>query len=425
MSFQNLMRQNMFWKGWFYFSVFLLNLGVARSYGASGSGIIYLTINNLQLVLLVASLSLQSGLLYYGSRSNQSKVALGIVSICWALISTAIAAIILYFFYPFELIDQIQQVLFYHMVPYLFGVMCTGYFTSLFISDGDYKTIHLIPSLVNIVLLLILPIEGNPLAINKDFYTDLFFIGFLLQGILLAGIYLSRNKEIKSSFDERSIIRKLFRYSMIALIGNVTYYLLYRIDFLFVAYYCSTEELGNYIQVSKIGQLMILIPSTVAAVIVPQVARGEVINSRLETIGKSMLFFIMGALMVTLVAGNMIFTLLLGPSFNHMKLPFLLLLPGIYFLTQVVILSAYFGGKGRLKIPIIANCFAIICMVAGDLILVPVWGIEGASIVSSLSYLVNLVVLFYYYQRSTSTNIASYFFPVKQDLKKIKEIIFN
>ena len=420
-----MMRQNFFWKGWFYFSVFLLNLGLARVYGAAESGNIFFTINNLQLVILFVSLSLQSGLLYYGSSANQNKIALSIISITWAIIATIIASVILYFFYPFELIDDKQKVLFTHMVPYLLGVMSTGYFTSLFISDGDYKTINLIPAIVNIGLLALLPIEGNPFAVSIDIYANLFFLGFLVQGILLAMIYFIRNKKNASLFDEKNVIRKIFRYSMIALVGNLAYYLLYRIDYLFVAYYCDPLQLGNYIQVSKIGQLIILIPSTIAAVIVPQVIKGEPILEQVETLGKLMLLVIFAGCLIILVAGNSIFTFILGPTFNQMKAPFLLLLPGIYFLTQVVLISAYFGGKGKLMIPIISNIFAIACMVTGDFLLIPVMGIEGAALVCTVSYLANLAVMFYYYHRETSVSIKSFFVPVKQDYYKMRKLIFD
>lgn len=101
-------------------------------------------------------------------------------------------------------------------------------------------------------------------------------------------------------------------------------------------------------------------------------------------------FFIVLALVIA-VAGHWIFPFIFGNTFNNMQAPFLIILPGIFFLSVLVLLAAYFGGKGILRIGVIGNVAALVVMIVGDYLLVPVYGIIGAAVVSTAAYFVNML----------------------------------
>ncbi|MEJ7681191.1 MAG: oligosaccharide flippase family protein [Segetibacter sp.] len=69
-------------------------------------------------------------------------------------------------------------------------------------------------------------------------------------------------------------IRLLIRYALVALAANVIFFLVYRVDYWFVKKYCTLQELGNYIQVSKLGQMLLIIPTIISSVVLPQTAGG-------------------------------------------------------------------------------------------------------------------------------------------------------
>ena len=58
--------------------------------------------------------------------------------------------------------------------------------------------------------------------------------------------------------------------------ANIVFFLVYRVDYLFVnaSPVCTAADLGNYIQVSKLGQLLLIIPQIIASVIFPRTASG-------------------------------------------------------------------------------------------------------------------------------------------------------
>ena len=116
---------------------------------------------------------------------------------------------------------------------------------------------------------------------------------------------------------------------------------------------CTAADLGNYIQVSKLGQMMLIIPQIIASVVFPRTASGidrMKINNAIMMIARlfSQLFLL--AFIITALFGDRIFIMLFGETFNKMQLPMLVIIPGIFSLSVLVLLSAYFSGKGKIKI---------------------------------------------------------------------------
>lgn len=425
MSFPQMIRKNLFWRGLYYFSYFLLNVGIARVFEADGSGKIFLIINNLQIVLMVASISLPNGIMYFSSSHPESRPLLSRLSMLWSILATLLVVPVLYWLYPFDHGIESGVFSFYYVFPYLCGIMLSTFFTSMLISEGDYTMPNLVPMLVNIGLLIILPFEGNPFGIsNIQWYERLFFLAFLVQGLVMAFMYLWHQKNQRANLPEKQFPRKnflgkIFKYSLVSLVANLAFFLLNKIDFLFVAAYESASALGNYIQVSRMGQLFILIPTSFAAVILPETARGGQVHASIKFLGKSMLVLIIGFFLIILFWGDSIFRLLLGESFTNMRIPFLILLPGIYFLSVHSMLAAYFGGKGSLHINILSSVVALIIMIAGDYFFIPLFGINGAAAVSTVSYWVCMVISYKYYMKEHPSGLISFFLPTGRDIQKM------
>src|SRR6202042_3662537 len=94
-----------------------------------------------------------------------------------------------------------------------------------------------------------------------------------LQGVTTAMIFFFQNISIPAvGFLSKAELRKLLRYSLFALASNIIFFLVYRVDYWFVKRFCSDNELGNYIQVSKIVQLFLILPLTIASIVFPYTA---------------------------------------------------------------------------------------------------------------------------------------------------------
>jgi O-antigen/teichoic acid export membrane protein len=190
--------------------------------------------------------------------------------------------------------------------------------------------------------------------------------------------------------------------------------------------YCSANDLGNYIQVSKLGQMLLIMPSIISSVVFPQTASGTIERSKMKEnimrIGRitSVLFIIFWCFI--LVTGNKLFPFVFGATFNRMFIPFILLLPGIWALSNLSILSAYFGGVNRVKVNVQGAALALLFILIADYIFIPKFGMFAAALISTAGYALNFMYSFVILQREHEVSLSEYWRINKADIKWLKSI---
>lgn len=423
MSVRKSIYQGLFWKGVFYASVFLLNVCIARFFEASFSGLIFYITNFYSLVLLLLSFSIESGMTFFLSKKEIDASRLSVAALVWTLLACSIAAIVLMFYrFPdkFSLAQNMSQVSLF----FIGGMLLITFFSALLAGEKDFRTAYIVQFFGNVllsVLLVINHLAGNNF-INAGSYIYLYFIFFLLEGVVIAVYFLYRHRKFfVVNANLLNDIQKLICYSSVIFISNVAYFLLYRIDYWFVEYYCDRNSLGNYIQISKIAQLLILVPSTISIVVFPYIAaggKGSFIKE-LQLLSRTILavFFVICCLGA--IAGYWLFPLLLGPTFNEMHLPFILLIPGILSLASLYPYTAYYAGVDMAKRNLTGTLIALLVLVIADLLFIPKFGIKGAALASSIGYLCFQFYIMSRFKRDFNIKLADSFILKKQDLHKI------
>src|SRR5207253_197323 len=141
-------------------------------------------------------------------------------------------------------------------------------------------------------------------------------------------LYLVLYSPVKTlQFPTKQEYKVLFRFAIVALFANIAYYLINRVDYLFVEAWCSAKSLGNYVQVSKMGQLFLIVPSIISSAVYPQAAKGENANM-VKYILRMMTLFVL--LYIFIIIGAYLFSSpffiwLFGETFDEMYIPFLVL----------------------------------------------------------------------------------------------------
>jgi O-antigen/teichoic acid export membrane protein len=103
--------------------------------------------------------------------------------------------------------------------------------------------------------------------------------------------------------------------------------------------------------------------------------------------------------------------------------PFLILLPGIYCLSVLLVLSAYFGGVNRPGVNVAGALCGLVVIIAGDMLLIPRMGITGAALVSSLGYAVCMMYALIAFKKENNTGIAGFFTYRKGDQNWLKKLL--
>jgi O-antigen/teichoic acid export membrane protein len=420
--------QSIFWRGLYYVSTFIINILIARHFEASLSGSVYYLSSIYAFVLLVSSLSLESGIIYFAAKKEIPVNRLFNFSIAWSLATGFFTYLAVQFYFK-EVYGQISQtLLIFSAVLYISGNMLITFCSGFFYARNNFIVPNLIIIAGTLILIVLIPFGGRSLiqAVNDDNYFYFYFGSFFLQGIAMATA--AKIKYIKSvviQFLSYTEFRILFRYCARAFLGNIIFFLLYRVDYFFVEKYCSAGELGNYIQVSKLVHLFFILPTILASVVFPLTAGGQISGfvKFLPLLSRTIFFLYAFICLVFALTGKWLFPFVFGTSFSIMYQPFLMLIPGILALSGIFTLTAYFSGKNKIKINIIAAVYALIVILAGDIVLIPEYGIVAAALVSSLGYIVYQVYVIHVFKREYPCSVADFFIFKWSDLLQIKNNI--
>jgi O-antigen/teichoic acid export membrane protein len=334
---------------------------------------------------------MESAYTYYASGNIIHQNKLAWFSIIWTACIAVLLAIFLgiYFSKIKHESKIVTQNYLLYALTYICGILLINFFTVLFYARKNFFTPNIILGSINLVLVIVMIIVHR-YNYSYTFLVKGYFVAILIQGIFLAVSFLYLNQGITQFLlPQKSEIRLMFKYALIALAGNLLFFFMYKIDYWFVKYYCSANALGNYIQASKLAQMVLIIPQILASVIFPHTAEG----SKQNDVGKSILilFRVMLQVFVVLILlvwlfGAGVFIKIFGITFNQLHIPFLILLPGIFSISVSVLLAAFFSGNGLGKLNVIGTGVGLLIVIILDLLLINKYGIIGAAISSSVGY---------------------------------------
>ena len=394
MSFDKHLQQSLVWRGFYFLTLFTSNVVLSRFLLASGSGMLFYFSTIFSLVVVVFGISLESAFTYFSSSGSISDRKLLLIGIVWATVITALLYFILpYYFLSVEHYDIKLATLYTHYgCLYTFGILLTNYILALFYSKGNYYLPNMSMGLLNVVLIIILIYLHYSLK-DKELIMKSYFLYNLFQGLLLFIVYKFKILAGKSlEIPAKANINMVFKFAFTCFLANLVFFLVYRIDFWFVKANCNADDLGNYIQASKLGQMLLIIPQIIASAIFPQTATGnysESIVSAIKSLSRLLLQLFLVIVIIVALTGKVVFVALFGSSFSVMYLPMLLLLPGIFFLCNLALISAFFGGKGKVKVNLYGAVLALIVVLTGNIIMLKHYSIAVAAIVSTIGYGVN------------------------------------
>lgn len=425
MEFQKSLFQSLLWRGLLFVVVLILNVVISRNLGAAAAGEVFYYSTVYAFIVLIAGICLETGLGYYLSSKPQYARSFAVTAFLYSFIIAAVLYLVVVAI-PFNMTQSFftrNQIIVFGLM-YVSGIMLSNLFTALFHARQNFFLANFLLAATNVILVVLLLYFSESVSAILNLY----FVFFLLQGLVLfVAFYLKYARGAHFVKPGRSVYKKVFKYSAAALLGNIIFFLVYRIDYYFVERYVAEKDLlGNYIQASKMGQLLLIVPNILATAIFPQTASGNAraeINQSLQIISRLFMQAYLVLFIVFLFFGKLIFTTVFGATFSTMNIAFLVLLPGIFALSVLTILSSYFAGKGKLKINVIGAAIALVFVVVFDLILIPRYGIVGAAIVSTAGYCLNLLYSLAMFYKDYRINLMAFFGFRKADYQWLLQLM--
>ncbi len=415
--------ENFLWRGIYLVTVFVINLLMARILGAGDSGSFYLFLNNLSLIVLVAGFSLESAMVYFSAAGKVASHKMVTLTIVWAVAVLVLSFILLSLFlgkWKYEWREM-------PVLAFPFAFILINNIIGLFQGLHNFKTYNTILIIVNLLLIFFLLVILNSIGYIRNNWSAVsaYLFSIALQALLLLAFFWFQLPVKKIQLPSASELKSLLKYASIAFGANLVFFLVYRVDYWMIDYFWgSKDDLGNYVQASKLVQLFITIPVLAASVIFPSTVSGERTRMQ-ENLAKACRILFNGFLVLLIILvliGKFLFPWLYGNSFSDMYTPFVAMIPGILAISLQSLIAAWFAGTNQVKYNVYGALIALAIILLLDVLLIPYYGITGAAIASSVAYISYFLYQYFIFTKQSNHSIKDFILLNKGDIQWAKEL---
>ncbi len=373
-----------------------LHILIARAAGPAGKGNYDLILATSALLGMVLGFSLPAGLTYAVARGRANVRLLAWPLLAFTLGQGALAAAILYAlnftgYARFLLPSPWQAWIIFAVALHLVFTAGTTYLRAILI--GSEKIIQVnrrevIGRALHVFALLavigIFTIQQHQISAGT-------LIVFSLATTLLTGaMFFHVVRRSATATFKSSGWKEIWAYAWPCYAGNLAQFLNYRLDVFFVNFFAGATAVGFYALAVTLGQQIWLISASAATVLLPRVAAwqetktvnpGKIAQAARLTLWCSML----SALLLAVFAKPLLHALF-GKAFLPSLPALLWLLPGIVAFSVVNVIASYFAGLGKPRVNLSIALAGLLVTIVLDLVLIPRYGISGAAIASTASY---------------------------------------
>jgi O-antigen/teichoic acid export membrane protein len=269
----------------------------------------------------------------------------------------------------------------------------------------------------------------------------LFVLVILLVGVLHRGVYgavfaflaTTAGASVAVFFELRRAVaadepgrepvhfRELLTYGMKLYPSVITSFFNFRADvFLLSWLLASDSQIGFYAVAVSLAEMTFYVPDSVSAIFFPRVAATtrQDADASAAQVCRITLLITMAVAVAIVPAALVVFHTIL-PDYTASIPALIVLLPGVVSLSVSKVLAGYLTGLGR-PVPVgVAATIAVLANVVVNILVIPVWGIVGASAASLLSYSLNAAVLVFFASRASGHSPLDFFVPRPADARRL------
>ena len=225
----------------------------------------------------------------------------------------------------------------------------------------------------------------------------------VVPAILLAvfGFFLIRllpEFQNQKFFFDKALFKKIFRYGVFAMAASFAGFVLWYTDTIMLTYFAGLASVALYSVALPTAKLFLYFPRAIGGIFLPLTsefwARKEesLLKAGIETLYKYSAIIIVPAVFVVFSFSDLIISVFFGSSYAEASSALKILTIGMIFAAINGISANIFSGIGKPEInsKIIYSTAAFNFI--GNIVLIPIWGINGAALTTTISYLMMMVM---------------------------------
>ncbi|WP_265427142.1 oligosaccharide flippase family protein [Chryseobacterium sp. YIM B08800] len=255
----------------------------------------------------------------------------------------------------------------------------------------------------------------------------LFLVGISNIVSLLLLIYFIRKQirlEIKLDF---VLLRKIFIYGIKISSTNLVFIFSSNVVVFLLKHYNANgfEDIGLYSRATAIINIFTMLPSSIGPLIYSKWASSkiDVLHIQVEKTIRILTFLSFICFIIVLLGGEFFITFLYGKEFIMAKGALLILCGSIVFTSIILVLTNLFSSIGKPMVTLLTFTISLIITFLFSLILIPIYGIEGAAFSVLIGAIYNAIHLLIVTKKVISINLVKSFIIRKTDIEEIEHLI--
>ena len=403
---------------------------VARALGPEGMGIVTFTLMVISLIATYGNFGILNAHTYFFVKKKeykkesvfQNNITVGIIiSFLWILI-ISILMVSGYLYGNFDVISTNNFVIFFIILAIPVIMISTTLSNTLFVLEKIILQNKIILT-TRIIYVIILTL----LVYLKQLTISIYLISYVLFEFSVLILYFLSIKIPFKFYLNKLLIRQEFKFGVQIFLAALFIYLTYRVDIFLIAYFTNFTEVGIYSIGVVIAEQIIIIPTSIAIVLYSRIlnmSEGPE-NKHLTFITTKFSFFICFLLMLPLfIFAPLAVNILYGLPYVRSVLIIQLLLPGVLFAVIGKIIANYYIAQGKPIIHTSITFFSFLLNIILNFILIPKYGIIGAAIASTITYIIyGVFYLILITRREKKNNFLSFFYLNMEDISIIKNLL--
>lgn len=380
---------------------------LARGLTVEDYGLFFAVFSFVSFLLFFRDLGLGSALVKhlaeFKAKKQFNEIKTGIFAVLISLfVLSAIFGIVLYLLAPLlsqnYFKDERAAVIIYFFIAYILFSALFMFLGNIFQGFQKIKTFSLMePIRCAIVLLVIF------LFLKWDYGIIAPVIAYTISWLTVFLVFLPFAWHAFSFLkykiqNMRQITKQLYVFGMAVALAQIGAKVIARIDTLMLTYFTSLTDVGIYNVVQPTALLFLFFSGSITPALYPLVSElwakkdKKRLTEGIRLLHKYSFIITMPALLSVLVFSSLFLKITFGEEYVVGSFALQILLVGIIFLLVATVNNTVLSAIG--KPSAVTKSFIIIAVINGalNLILIPLWGMNGASISTSISYLLLLII---------------------------------
>ena len=284
---------------------------------------------------------------------------------------------------------------------------------------ATYNWLYLIQILTQVTMMAVLIFALNLRTAKALLYSQL--CGYSLA-TLVGWIVLFPSLKLEAREPLKDSLKEMLHYGAFMQLSTLVSTLNKRLSLYLLNTHCAEKSIGVYASGTQVTEGVNIVGQSIGLVAFSSLSntekeeRASQLTLRFMKIAISLTFT---ALLVICLLPTSLFEWLFSGEFAGIRPIILLMAPGIVFFSAHTVLANYFSGMGKPKYNLYASLIGLSVTLISAFVLIPMLGIRGAAITTTLTYTALFVYQWIVFRKHTNCRLYQ-LIPNREDWEWVK-----